>query len=85
MVSSMTSMARFWVSGSSETKTYGKDATVREREEKLTLPRRGFFRNVDDATCKNDARETTTEEEGPTIFFGKIIFQAPNNVEVQVA
>ena len=32
-----------WVSGSTETKTYGKGATVREREEKQTLPRRGLF------------------------------------------
>jgi hypothetical protein len=31
------------VSGSIETKTYGKDATVREREEKRTLPRRSIF------------------------------------------
>jgi hypothetical protein len=33
----------FQVSGSIETKTYGKDARVRECEEKRTLPRRSFF------------------------------------------
>ena len=31
------------VSGSSETKTYGKDTAVRERKEKRTLPRRSIF------------------------------------------
>jgi len=31
------------VSGSNETKTYGKDPAMREREEKRTLPRRSFF------------------------------------------
>jgi len=31
------------VSGSTETKTYGKGAAGREREEKHTLPRRGIF------------------------------------------
>jgi hypothetical protein len=31
------------VSGSSGTKTYGKDTAVREREEKQTLPRRSIF------------------------------------------
>jgi hypothetical protein len=34
---------RTWVGGSSETKTYGKDTAVREREENQTLPRRSFF------------------------------------------
>jgi len=32
-----------WVSGSTETKTYGKSATVREYEEQQTLPSRGLF------------------------------------------
>ena len=32
-----------WVSGRSETKTYGKSAVVREREESKTLPRKSFF------------------------------------------
>jgi hypothetical protein len=32
-----------WVSGSSETKTYGKSATAREYEEEHTLPRRSVF------------------------------------------
>ena len=31
------------VSGRSETKTYGKSAVVREREESKTLQRKGFF------------------------------------------
>jgi hypothetical protein len=31
------------VSGSTETKTYGKGATGKEREETQTLPRRSFF------------------------------------------
>src|SRR6266568_8627341 len=31
------------VSGSSETKTYGKDAIVRAHDEQQTLPRRSFF------------------------------------------
>jgi len=31
------------VSGSSETKTYGKGVTLREHEEQPTLPRRSFF------------------------------------------
>ena len=35
--------SRLWVSGSSETKTYGKSATVREHEEYPTLPRRSIF------------------------------------------
>jgi hypothetical protein len=34
---------RIWASGSIETKTYGKDAPVRECEEKRTFPRRSFF------------------------------------------
>jgi hypothetical protein len=34
------------VSGSSETKTYGKGATRREHEEQHTLPRRSFFGKV---------------------------------------
>jgi hypothetical protein len=33
----------YWVSGSSETKTYGKSATVREHEEYPTLPKRSIF------------------------------------------
>ena len=32
-----------WVSGSSRSKTYGKGAAVRDREENRTLPRRNFF------------------------------------------
>jgi hypothetical protein len=32
-----------WVSGSSETKTYGKSALAREHEEGSTLPRRSLF------------------------------------------
>ncbi len=32
-----------WVSGSSETKTYGKSAAVRAHEKQQTLPRRSFF------------------------------------------
>jgi hypothetical protein len=32
-----------WVSGRSETETYGKSAVVREREESKTLPRKDFF------------------------------------------
>jgi hypothetical protein len=34
---------RYWVSGSSETKTYGKRAMAREHEEQHMLPRRSFF------------------------------------------
>src|SRR6476620_757245 len=32
-----------WVSGSSETKTYGKGVALREHEEQHTLPRRSIF------------------------------------------
>jgi hypothetical protein len=32
-----------WASGSSETKTYGKSAMVREYEEYPTFPRRSIF------------------------------------------
>jgi hypothetical protein len=32
-----------WVSGSTETETYGKGVTGREREENPTLPRKSFF------------------------------------------
>jgi hypothetical protein len=32
-----------WVSGSSETKTYGKGGRMREHEELPTLPRRSIF------------------------------------------
>ena len=42
MVNSFRSMA-LWVSGSSETKTYGKGVTLREREEQPTLPRKYLF------------------------------------------
>ena len=38
----------YWVSGRTETKTYGKSATVREREEQQTLPSKGLFGKVTD-------------------------------------
>jgi hypothetical protein len=40
------------VSGSTETKTYGKGATRREHEEKHTLPRRSIFgKDSDERSC----------------------------------
>ena len=41
-----------WVSGSSETKTYGKDATRREYKELSTLPRRSLFGKDIDARSR---------------------------------
>ena len=41
-----------WVSGSSETKTYGKDATARAHEEQPTLPRRRVFGKDSDARVR---------------------------------
>jgi hypothetical protein len=38
------------VSGSSETKTYGKSVTARKHEEELTLPRRSIFGKDTDKT-----------------------------------
>ena len=42
-LSAVSADASQWVSGSSETKTYSKSATVREHDEEPTLPRRPFF------------------------------------------
>jgi len=40
------------VSGSVETKTYGKDAVGRERKEKQTLPRRSLFgKDAEERLC----------------------------------
>ena len=43
VVTRLTAWRAHWVSGSSETKTYGKGVTLREREEQPTLPRRSIF------------------------------------------
>lgn len=60
------------VSGSTETKTYGKGATGREREEKQTFPKIGLFgKDVDERArlCK-DVRTIFSAMERP--FSGKL-------------
>jgi hypothetical protein len=61
-----------WVSGSSETKTYGKDVVLREHRELHTLPRRSIFgKDVDErARVFNALHVLFSPAEG--LFSGKL-------------
>ena len=61
-----------WVSGSNETKTYGKDATRREHQENPTLPRKSFFgKDTEERFCLfKDLRTLHAPIEPP--FSGKL-------------
>jgi hypothetical protein len=56
----------FRVSGSSETKTYGKGVAPREYEEQPTLPRRSIFgKDIDERACIS-----AIVQPSPSIHFG---------------
>src|SRR6266853_1940960 len=61
-----------WVSGRSETKTYGKSTAVREREESKTLPRKSFFGKDHDKRSRvlNVLQVLSFSNEG--LFSGKL-------------
>jgi hypothetical protein len=65
-----------WVSGRSETKTYGKSVTIREHKELQTLPRKSFFgKDIDERSRAFNALRAPAS---PTemLFSGKLLCTA---------
>jgi hypothetical protein len=64
------------VSGSSETKTYGKSATMRGRQAKRTLPRRSFFGKDHDERLRIFNVLQVVDSPAEALFSGKLSYTA---------
>jgi hypothetical protein len=62
------------VSGSSETKTYGKGVTMREHKALHTLPRRAILGQLIQATLNSHRRANKGTQTVPHTLFGKVCF-----------
>jgi hypothetical protein len=64
------------VSGSTETKTYGKGAKRRAHEEKRTLPRRSFFEKDIDGRLRIFKELQALFSHTEALFSGKLLYTA---------